>query len=103
MTGDKMGDVVQKIKNQAEDISKRAGYLKTDSKIESIQKFKAETSAKQSNVDVGGTITLKVDAPSGINKNDLETYINSTEFKQKVYQLIKDVNTEKERSSRKTY
>ena len=53
-------------------------------------------------VDLGGTVTFKVEAPPGVSKNDLEQYINSTEFKQKIYQYIKDIDIEKEKTSNKT-
>jgi hypothetical protein len=53
-------------------------------------------------IDLGGTVTFKVEAPPGVSKNDLEQYINSTEFKQKIYQYIKDINVEKEKTSKKT-
>jgi ElaB/YqjD/DUF883 family membrane-anchored ribosome-binding protein len=51
-------------------------------------------------VDLGGTVTFKVDAPPGVSKYDLEQYINSTEFKQKIYQYIKDINIEKEKTTK---
>jgi ElaB/YqjD/DUF883 family membrane-anchored ribosome-binding protein len=53
-------------------------------------------------IDLGGTVTFKVEAPPGVSKNDLEQYINSTEFKQKIYQYIKDIDIEKEKTSNKT-
>lgn len=75
-------------------------------KAEQKPSFRAKTAAGQTGmgttqkVDLGGTVTFKVDAPPGVSKYDLEQYINSTEFKQKIYQYIKDINIEKEKTTK---
>ena len=52
--------------------------------------YKSPTTINQktsTNVDFGGTVTFKVDAP-GVNTNEIERYINSQDFKQKVYDVM---------------
>lgn len=39
-----------------------------------------------SQVDFGGTITIKVDAPAGVSQQQLSTYFESEEFKKKIYE-----------------
>jgi len=39
-------------------------------------------------VDMGGTVTFKIDAPTNVNTRDLENYINSSEFKRKFYEVL---------------
>jgi ElaB/YqjD/DUF883 family membrane-anchored ribosome-binding protein len=90
-----------KIKGEALISSAKTGYLNTSGVIPESKKSAASTtSVKESKVDLGGTITIKVDGQSGMNKTDLERVLNSTEFKQKIYQYIKDIELEKEKTKR---
>jgi ElaB/YqjD/DUF883 family membrane-anchored ribosome-binding protein len=90
-----------KIKGEALISSAKTGYLNTSGVIpESRKSATSTTSVRESKVDLGGTITIKVDGQSGMNKNDLERVLNSTEFKQKIYQYIKDIELEKEKTKR---
>ena len=46
------------------------------------------TSVINQQVDFGGTVTFKVDAPPGISLQWLTDYLNSSEFKDKVYKMV---------------
>jgi methyl-accepting chemotaxis protein len=43
-----------------------------------------------SQVDFGGTITIKVDAPAGISKQYFEQYFDTPEFKRKIYEYYEE-------------
>ena len=57
------------------------------------------TSAKQVNsqVDFGGTITIKVDAPPGVSEQQFKTFFESDEFKRKIYEYYNQKAKELER------
>jgi hypothetical protein len=57
------------------------------------------TQSKQVNsqVDFGGTITIKVDAPPGISQKEFKTYFESEEFKKKIYEYYNQKAKELER------
>jgi hypothetical protein len=42
----------------------------------------------EQNVSMNGTVKFQVDTPSGISRKELEDIMNSTEFKNKIYQQI---------------
>jgi len=44
------------------------------------------TRQMSSQVDFGGTITIKVDAPPGVSEQQFKTYFESEEFKKKIYE-----------------
>jgi len=46
----------------------------------------SQTKEIKSQVDFGGTITIKVDAPPGVSEQQFKTYFESDEFKRKVYE-----------------
>jgi methyl-accepting chemotaxis protein len=46
----------------------------------------SQTKQINSQVDFGGTITIKVDAPPGVSEQQFKTYFESDEFKRKVYE-----------------
>ena len=47
---------------------------------------KTKTTNVNSQVDFGGTITIKVDAPSGVSEQQFKTFFESDEFKRKIYE-----------------
>jgi hypothetical protein len=100
--GERAAKALQKIKAEGEKvINKSKGYLNPNTNTTSlVPESKKTESTKESKVDLGGTITIKVDGQSGMNKTDLERVLNSTEFKQKIYQYIKDIELEKEKAKR---
>lgn len=46
----------------------------------------SQTKQVNSQVDFGGTITIKVDAPPGISEQQFKTFFESDEFKRKIYE-----------------
>jgi hypothetical protein len=50
-----------------------------------------------SQVDFGGTITIKVDAPPGISEQQFKTFFESEEFKKKIYEYYNQKAKELER------
>ena len=50
-----------------------------------------------SQVDFGGTITIKVDAPAGISKQYFEQYFDTPEFKRKIYEYYEEKAKELEK------
>jgi hypothetical protein len=61
----------------------------------------AESSTKtktvNSQVDFGGTITFKVDAPAGISEQQFKTYFESEEFKKMIYKYYEEKAKELEK------
>jgi hypothetical protein len=49
-------------------------------------------------VDYTGTVTFKVDAPSGVSVQYLTEFLNSEKFKEMIYNYIEEKNKQKERS-----
>jgi hypothetical protein len=49
----------------------------------------------KSEINMGGTVNFKIDAPAGVSKSQLESILNSTEFQQKIYQIIKQIEKDK--------
>lgn len=66
-------------------------YKKYGMGIESGKKVftpkKAETNIN-TKVDMGGTVTFKVDAGPNVNTSDLERYVNSNDFRKKFYEIL---------------
>jgi len=101
----KSGGVLQKIIADAE---KGAGTKS------SIEKFAAKTlyggapmakdAAKTSlqKIEYGGTVTFKVDAPPNVDKREIENYINSDEFKKKVYDVLLNMDSNARANLKKT-
>ncbi len=56
-----------------------------------------QTKQVNSQVDFGGTITIKVDAPPGVSEKDFKTYFESEEFKKKIYEYYNQKAKELER------
>jgi methyl-accepting chemotaxis protein len=50
-----------------------------------------------SQVDFGGTITIKVDAPAGVSEKEFKTFFESEEFKRKIYEYYNQKAKELER------
>jgi hypothetical protein len=50
-----------------------------------------------SQVDFGGTITIKVDAPVGVSEQQFKTYFESDDFKKKIYEFYNQKAKELER------
>jgi hypothetical protein len=45
-----------------------------------------KTTNVNSQVDFGGTITIKVEAPAGVSEQQFKTFFESEEFKKKIYE-----------------
>jgi hypothetical protein len=58
---------------------------------------KTKTTNINSQVDFGGTITIKVDAPSGVSEQQFKTFFESDEFKRKIYEYYNQKAKELER------
>jgi hypothetical protein len=58
---------------------------------------KTKTTNVNSQVDFGGTITIKVDAPSGVSEQQFKTFFESDEFKRKIYEYYNQKATELEK------
>jgi hypothetical protein len=52
----------------------------------STPESKSKTTNVNSQVDFGGTITIKVDAPAGVSEQHFKTFFESEEFKKKIYE-----------------
>lgn len=57
----------------------------------------SQTKEIKSQVDFGGTITIKVDAPPGVSEQQFKTFFESDEFKRKVYEYYNQKAKELER------
>ena len=51
-------------------------------------KMKPKAQITNTKVDMGGTVTFKIDAGTNVNTRDLENYINSNEFKKKFFDTL---------------
>jgi len=52
----------------------------------STPESKSKTTNVNSQVDFGGTITIKVEAPAGVSEQQFKTFFESEEFKKKIYE-----------------
>jgi len=52
-------------------------------------------------VDFGGVVTFKVDAPPGTNKQDFENWLNSSDFKSKVYETFLNLDANQRQNLKK--
>lgn len=57
----------------------------------------SQTKQVSSQVDFGGTITIKVDAPPGVSEQQFKTYFESDDFKKKIYEYYNQKAKELER------
>ena len=59
----------------------------------------SETKATNINgqIDVGGTINIKIDAPAGVSEKEFKTFFESEEFKRKIYEYYNQKAKELER------
>ena len=57
----------------------------------------SQTKQVNGQVDFGGTITIKVDAPPGVSEQQFKTYFESDEFKRKIYEYYNQKAKELER------
>ena len=58
----------------------------------------SQTKQVNGQVDFGGTITIKVDAPPGVSEQQFKTYFESDEFKRKVYEYYNQKAKELEKT-----
>jgi hypothetical protein len=63
-------------------------YNKTVNMIKDTVGIKEKNINIEQNVSMNGTVKFQVDTPSGISRKELEDIMNSTEFKNKIYQQI---------------
>jgi hypothetical protein len=68
--------------------SSYADYKKYGLGIGDGTKMKPKAQITNTKVDMGGTVTFKVDAGSNVNTRDLENYINSNDFKKKFFDTL---------------
>lgn len=71
----------------------RDRFFGTQPKTQNITK----TTQLTSQVDFGGTITIKVDAPPGVSEQQFKTFFESEEFKKKIYEYYNQKAKELER------
>jgi hypothetical protein len=57
----------------------------------------SQTKQVNGQVDFGGTITIKVDAPPGVSEQQFKTFFESDEFKRKIYEYYNQKAKELER------
>lgn len=70
----------------------------TDAFTSSTSKDKTLTSTVNQTVDYTGTITFKVDAPSGVSTQYLTDFLNSEKFKEQIYTYVQEKNKQKEKT-----
>jgi len=63
----------------------------------STKESNTKTTNVNSQVDFGGTITIKVDAPAGVSEQQFKTFFESDEFKRKIYEYYNQKATELEK------
>jgi hypothetical protein len=63
----------------------------------SVAESNTKTTNVNSQVDFGGTITIKVDAPAGVSEQQFKTFFESDEFKRKIYEYYNQKAKELER------
>ncbi len=100
MTGTepKKSTTVAKPKPKTEPI-KISSIFGKDENYESLTSNTTRTTQKEvnSNVNLGGTLTIKVDTPAGISEQYFKTFFESEEFKRMVYQYYNQKAKELER------
>ena len=101
MTG-ALGDVkkdnkVAEVKKTVEKVEPltRESYFGTQNRETAESSTKTKTINSQ--VDFGGTITFKVDAPAGISEQQFKTYFESEEFKKMIYKYYEEKAKELEK------
>jgi len=65
-----------------------SGYNKVANAIKEFSGVSEKNVNIEQNVSMNGTVKFQVDTPSGISRKELEDIMNSTEFKNKIYQQI---------------
>jgi hypothetical protein len=65
-----------------------SGYNKVADAIKEFAGVSEKNVNIEQNVSMNGTVKFQVDTPSGISRKELEDIMNSTEFKNKIYQQI---------------
>ena len=70
----------------------------TDAFTSNTSKDKTLTSTVNQTVDYSGTITFKVDAPSGVSTQYLTDFLNSEKFKEQIYNYVQEKNRQKEKT-----
>jgi hypothetical protein len=63
----------------------------------STPESKSKTTNVNSQVDFGGTITIKVEAPAGVSEQQFKTFFESEEFKKKIYEYYNQKSKELEK------
>ena len=75
----------------------RSAVMGSGTKQRDYSESLSQTKQINSQVDFGGTITIKVDAPPGVSEQQFKTYFESDEFKRKVYEYYNQKAKELER------
>lgn len=89
---------VESVKESSQKIEpiSRERYFGTQ-KSDRIETPTTNTRSVNSQIDFGGTITIKVDAPAGVSQQQLTTYFESTAFKEMIYKYYEDKSKELEK------
>jgi hypothetical protein len=91
----KMSSATKVNKNQIEPLSRDRFFGTSPTVTDSVSNTKTIQSNAQ--VDFGGTITIKVDAPAGVSEQQFKTFFESEEFKKKIYEYYNQKAKELER------
>jgi hypothetical protein len=75
----------------------RSAVMGSGTKQKDYSESSSQTKQVNGQVDFGGTITIKVDAPPGVSEQQFKTYFESDEFKRKVYEYYNQKAKELER------
>jgi hypothetical protein len=95
-SGAKSGTQTQIKTNQVAPVSKNA-IMGTKNTLKNYSETFNEPKQVNSKVDLGGVITIKVDAPPGVSQQQLTTYFESESFKRMIYEYWSAKSKELER------
>jgi hypothetical protein len=75
----------------------RSAVMGSGTKQKDYSESSSQTKQVNGQVDFGGTITIKVDAPPGVSEQQFKTFFESDEFKRKIYEYYNQKAKELER------
>jgi len=90
---------IESVKESSQKIEpiSRDRYFGTQ-KSDKTETTTTKTRSVNSQIDFGGTITIKVDAPAGVSQQQLTTYFESPAFKEMIYKHYEDKSKELEKN-----
>jgi hypothetical protein len=68
----------------------RESYFGSEKSIKADTSSVSKSKSVNSQIDFGGTITVKVEAPAGVSEQQFKTYFESEEFKKMIYKYYED-------------